>query len=196
MDTKQVCKACGALLPADAPQGLCPNCLLKVAMGSEAGNPAASVERKSAPPPEEIAKRFPQFEILTLLGQGGMGAVYKARQPALDRFVALKVLPPQSAADAGFAERFNREARALAKLSHPNIVAVYEFGQTDGLHYLVMEYVDGLNLRQLKQTGNSRRARRCKSFRKSVRRSSSHTMKVSFIATSNRRTCCSIKRAA
>ncbi|MCL4789900.1 MAG: serine/threonine protein kinase, partial [Verrucomicrobia bacterium] len=141
-------------MAADAPQGLCPNCLMKVAMGSEAGNPgAAPVERQRALAPEEIAKHFPQVEILTLLGQGGMGAVYKASQPALDRFVALKILPAHAAADAGFAERFNREARALAKLNHPNIVAVYEFGQADGLHYLIMEYVDGLNLRQLQQTG-------------------------------------------
>ena len=122
-------------------------------MGSEAGIPRGSSERKPAPLPEEVGKHFPQFEILALLGQGGMGAVYKARQPSLDRFVALKILPAQAAADAGFAERFNREARALAKLSHPNIVAVYDFGQADGLHYLIMEYVDGLNLRQLQQAG-------------------------------------------
>jgi len=82
-----------------------------------------------------------------------MGAVYKARQPSLDRVVALKILPIESAGDAGFAERFNREARALAKLSHPNIVGVYDFGQTHGLHYFVMEYVDGSNLRQIEQTG-------------------------------------------
>ncbi len=152
--TRRLCPQCGQEMAADAPQGLCPNCLMKVAMGSETGNPgAAPVERQPAPLPEEMAKHFPQFEILTLLGQGGMGAVYKARQPALDRFVALKVLPAHAAADAGFAERFNREARALAKLNHPNIVAVYEFGQADGLHYLIMEFVDGPNLRQVEQAG-------------------------------------------
>ena len=101
----------------------------------------------------EVAKLFPQFEILELLGHGGMGAVYKARQPALDRLVALKILPPQASGDSGFADRFTREARALAKLSHPNIVAVHEFGQAGGLHYFVMEYVEGLNLRQLEQAG-------------------------------------------
>src|ERR1019366_6099692 len=72
---------------------------------------------------------FPQLEILSLLGKGGMGAVYKARQPALDRVVALKILPVQTSPDPGFAERFTREARALARMSHPNIVAVHEFGQ-------------------------------------------------------------------
>jgi serine/threonine protein kinase len=101
----------------------------------------------------EVAKLFPQFEILELLGHGGMGAVYKARQPALDRLVALKILPPQASSDSGFADRFTREARALARLSHPNIVAVHEFGQAGDLHYFVMEYVEGLNLRQLEQAG-------------------------------------------
>ena len=106
-----------------------------------------------APPLAEIAKLFPQFEILALLGQGGMGAVYKARQPALDRLVALKILPPQASGDSGFADRFTREARALARLSHPNIVTVHEFGRAGGLHYFVMEYVEGQNLRQLEQAG-------------------------------------------
>jgi serine/threonine protein kinase len=154
MNTKRICKECGAPLTADAPQGLCPQCLMKVALGSEAGIPSgAPKEKHSAQPPAEIARYFPHLEILELLGQGGMGAVYKARHRNLDRMVALKILPPHSATDAGFAERFNREARALAKLSHPNIVGVYDFGQADGLHYLIMEYVDGLNLRQLEQAG-------------------------------------------
>ncbi len=96
---------------------------------------------------------FPQLEILELIGRGGMGAIYKARQPALDRFVALKILPPQRSLGPNFAERFNREARALARLSHPNIVAVHEFGRVDNLHFFLMEYVDGVNLRQLEQAG-------------------------------------------
>jgi predicted Ser/Thr protein kinase len=99
---------------------------------------------------------FPQLEVLSFLGKGGMGAVYKARQPGLDRVVALKILPPQTAGGPGFVERFNREARALAKLSHPNIVTVYEFGQANGLPYFVMEFVDGLNLRELEQAGKLR----------------------------------------
>jgi serine/threonine protein kinase len=81
-----------------------------------------------------------------------MGAVYEARQPALDRRVALKVLPRFSPPQAGFEERFNREARALARLSHPNIVSVHEFGQTSGLHFFLMEFVDGTNLRQLQRS--------------------------------------------
>ena len=92
---------------------------------------------------------FPQLEILELIGKGGMGAVYKARQRELDRIVALKILPPGIGQDAAFAERFTREARALAKLNHPGIVTIYEFGRADGLYFFLMEYVDGVNLRQL-----------------------------------------------
>jgi len=96
-----------------------------------------------------LAALFPQLEILGLLGQGGMGAVYKARQRGLDRLVALKILPPQFSGDPAFAERFAREARALARLSHPNIVTVYDLGQSGPLYYFLMEFVDGVNLRQL-----------------------------------------------
>jgi serine/threonine protein kinase len=95
------------------------------ASGSEGGGDASFVP----PPVEAIAKLFPQLEVLELIGRGGMGAVYKARQPGLDRLVALKILPPKAGGDPGFAERFTREARALARLSHPNIVGVYDFGQ-------------------------------------------------------------------
>ncbi|MGD0536448.1 MAG: protein kinase [Verrucomicrobiota bacterium] len=95
---------------------------------------------------------FPQLEILELIGQGGMGSVYKARQPALDRLVALKLLPAQTGTDPGFAERFSQEARALAHLSHPNIVAIYDFGTAGGMNYFLMEFVDGVNLRQLQRS--------------------------------------------
>ena len=99
--------------------------------------------------PAEVAKKLPQFEILEMLGRGGMGVVYKARQVQLDRLVALKILPPVDALSPDFVARFTREARALAKLNHPNIVNVYDFGETGGLYYIVMEYVEGANLRQL-----------------------------------------------
>ena len=82
-----------------------------------------------------------------------MGAVYKARQKALDRVVALKILPPGIGKDPAFAERFTREAKALAKLNHPGIVTLYEFGQADGLFYFLMEFVDGVNLRHLLEAG-------------------------------------------
>jgi predicted Ser/Thr protein kinase len=105
------------------------------------------------PSPADLACHFPQLEILALLGQGGMGAVYKARQTKLDRLVAVKVLPPEWGKDPAFAERFAREAKALAKLTHPHIVAVHDFGESDGLFYLIMEYVDGANLRQILNEG-------------------------------------------
>ncbi|MES2441024.1 MAG: serine/threonine-protein kinase, partial [Verrucomicrobiota bacterium] len=105
------------------------------------------------PPIEDLAPLFPQFEILGLIGKGGMGAVYKVRQKELDRIVALKILPPAIGETAGFSERFTREARALAKLNHPGIVTLHEFGQRDGLYFILMEFVDGVNLAQLMRTG-------------------------------------------
>jgi len=107
----------------------------------------------TAPAPAELARHFPHLEILQLLGQGGMGAVYQARQTKLDRLVALKILPSESGRDPAFAARFQREARALAQLSDPHIVAVHDFGDAGGLYYFLMEYVDGANLRQLMKSG-------------------------------------------
>ena len=116
--------------------------------------PDAGTKKFRFRPPsiEELKPYFPQLEILNYIGQGGMGAVYKARQPMLDRYVALKILPPEAATGPGFTERFTREARALARLNHPNIVAVHEFGQSGGYHYLIMEFVDGVNLREMERT--------------------------------------------
>src|ERR1039458_1577760 len=145
------CPKCQAPLPANAPLGLCAKCLLAaVSTPTEAGQPA---DRKPPPSIGAVAAAFPQLEILELIGHGGMGVVYKARQPRLDRLVALKLLPQSLAADAAFAERFNREARVLARLNHPNIVTVHDFGQSGGFFYLLMEFVDGVNLRQAMQAG-------------------------------------------
>ncbi|WP_172683411.1 protein kinase domain-containing protein [Verrucomicrobium spinosum] len=102
--------------------------------------------------PEELAPYFPQLEILECFGRGGMGVVYKARQKSLNRLVALKLLAPERVGDEDFAFRFEREAQALARLNHPHIVAVHDFGETQGFYYLIMEFVDGVNLRQLIQT--------------------------------------------
>jgi predicted Ser/Thr protein kinase len=155
METLRICPNCRKPLPPDVPMGLCPECLIKSGFPTESGTdePGKVAGARFVPPPVgEIAQLFPQLEILSLIGKGGMGAVYKARQPMLDRFIALKVLPPAVAGDPGFAERFNREARALARLNHPNIVIVYDFGKAGNLHYLLMEFVDGTNLRQVEQT--------------------------------------------
>jgi predicted Ser/Thr protein kinase len=153
MDTQRVCGSCGKPLADDAPQGLCPECLMKAGFGSASGPPVSATAGFVPPSLQAMTLLFPQLEMVELIGQGGMGAVYKARQPALDRLVALKILPPRAGSDPGFAERFTREARTLAKLSHPNIVAVYDFGQAQGLHYFLMEYIDGPNLRQVEQAG-------------------------------------------
>src|SRR5262245_17514588 len=146
------CPKCGAPIPLEAPQGLCPKCvLLGAATATEAGVPATATSE--IPSIERIAAAFPQLEILELIGRGVMGFVFKARQSHLDRFVALKLLPDKLARDAQFAERFNREGRVLASLNHPNIVSVFDFGQTGGFYYLVMEYIDGVNLRQAMRAG-------------------------------------------
>jgi serine/threonine protein kinase len=109
----------------------------------------------ASPPPEpaELAPHFPHLEILEILGQGGMGVVYKARQKALDRLVALKILAVDPDADAAFAERFAREAKALASLSYPTLVTVFDFGQAGTHYYLLMEYIEGANLRQMIRAG-------------------------------------------
>jgi len=147
-----VCPGCGSTLPADAPEGLCPRCLAAVNFG-DATLFTGDVEGALPPPPvEEIAPHFPQLEILACLGRGGMGVVYKARQVSLDRLVALKLLAPEREKDPEFSERFAREAQALARMSHPHIVTVHDFGQAGGFFYLLMEYVDGANLRQLLQS--------------------------------------------
>ena len=137
MSEPRRCPQCAAEIPANSPAGLCPRCLLLAANDSQSGasselgptvlTPPAPTSGFVPPTPEELAPLFPQLEILELLGKGGMGAVYKARQPGLDRLVAVKILPPEISRDPAFAERFQREARALAKLSHPHIVAVYDF---------------------------------------------------------------------
>jgi serine/threonine protein kinase len=150
------CPGCRTEIAADAPDGLCPACLFQQIIQSRdeaEGRPAAGRPQAAfvPPAPAVLGRHFPQLEILTLLGQGGMGAVYKARQSKLDRLVAVKILPPEVARDPAFAERFTREAQSLARLNHPHIVTVYDFGDVDGLYYFTMEYVDGRNLRDLLQ---------------------------------------------
>jgi serine/threonine protein kinase len=90
-----------------------------------------------------------QYVLLDLLGQGGMGAVYRAKQTRMDRVVALKVIRPEALKTAGAVERFQREARMAAKLAHANVVTVFDSGAAGGIHFLVMEYIEGTDLARL-----------------------------------------------
>jgi serine/threonine protein kinase len=169
---KRQCPKCRAELSPGAAQGLCPKCLLDAGLESQAASAsgeaatgpfvtpsqaaAATIpkpERFAAPGLETLAGQFPQLDSFEHLGRGGMGVVYKARQRNLNRPVAVKILPPSSGDDPAFAERFTREAQALARLNHPNIVQVHDFGRTEDHFYFIMEYVDGVNLRALIRDG-------------------------------------------
>jgi serine/threonine protein kinase len=146
-----ICPKCQRPLPANAPAGICPSCLWAAAMPvtDRPVDQTLSLDGYfNAPQVDELAPLFPQLEITDLLGHGGMGAVYRARQISLDRPVALKILSPRLGRDPSFAERFMREARTMAKLNHPNIVMVYDFGQVEPFYFLLMELVEGVNLRE------------------------------------------------
>jgi serine/threonine protein kinase len=153
---KHLCPNCQKPVPTGTPEGLCPECLLRAGFPTGA-NPAAETESGSSrfTPPDvsELAPLFPQLEVETLIGQGGMGAVYRVRQKDLDRAAALKILPPDIGRDATFAERFTREAKVLARLNHPGIVTIYDFGRAGELFFFLMEFVDGVNLQQLLDNG-------------------------------------------
>lgn len=88
-----------------------------------------------------LGRQLGRFEIVSLLGEGGMGAVYKARDTHLDRLVALKVLPHDKMADAGRKRRFAQEAKAASALNHPNIVTIYDIASDEGVDFIAMEYV-------------------------------------------------------
>ncbi len=165
MNATSRCPRCGAQFASTDSNTPCPACLIKIGLASWEANsaesfPATEGRRGADDTPvvpvqfsiQDLAGKFPQLELLELIGSGGMGSVYKARQKSLDRIVALKIIRPDVNAKHGFADRFIREARALAQMSHPNSVTVHDFGQVDGLYFLVMEFVDGVNLRQMQRT--------------------------------------------
>ncbi len=178
MSATITCTACGTVFrPGTTPGGMCPTCLLARGAGSGVGDTAGGTGtgsigggtgaagatataaagsgrgRPEPPTPAELGPLFPQLIIEELLGRGGMGAVYRARQKELDRSVALKVLPVDTGRDPDFAERFRREARALAGLSHPGIVGVHDFGLSGDVYWILMEFVDGITLRELMADG-------------------------------------------
>jgi len=129
---KSRCEICGARLPAGTPSSLCPFC---VPESSVLDDPSARV--------------LGDCELLEEIGRGGMGVVWRARQRALDRDVAIKTLPGGDLAGTEARERFRTEAQATARLKHPNIVPVHEVGEVDGVPYLVMELVEGRSLSEV-----------------------------------------------
>ncbi len=152
IDAKPLCPSCRQPVESNSPLGLCPACLIKSGLNTHNEGVAEAALDPASDAAEEIARCFPQLDVLGLIGKGGMGRVYKVRQRQLDRLAALKVLPLEAGPRSDFAERFSREAKALARLNHPNIVAIYDFGQQNGFYYFLMEYVDGVNLRQLERS--------------------------------------------
>src|SRR5712692_3054504 len=97
--------------------------------------------------------RFGPYEILSSLGKGGMGEVYRARDRRLGREVALKILPRELSAEPQRLKYFEQEARSASALNHPNIITIYEIGQADGIQYTAMELVEGKTLRKLLAAG-------------------------------------------
>jgi len=151
-----ICPQCGTERASEKLDEPCPGCLLKMATegNDSAGGqpyaatlPSSSGQKFTPPTPEALARLLPNLEIQAMIGCGGMGAVYRARQPELDRTVAVKILPQVTENAEAYEQRFLREARALARLNHPNIVTVFDFGKSQGLYYFVMEYIDGVTLR-------------------------------------------------
>lgn len=94
-----------------------------------------------------IGKTIGAYQVVEKLGEGGMAEVYKAYQPSLERHVALKFIRPELAGKEGFRPRFEQEAKLLARLNHPHIIHIYDFGEAEGRLYLVMEYVPGGTLK-------------------------------------------------
>jgi len=143
----KTCPRCGAdLETSQGPGGTCARCLMEQARATQAAGAGAAPAGPSA---AELRALFPELVIEELLGRGGMGTVWRVRQTALDRPAALKLLPGSAATDPSWPERFAREARALARLSHPGIVGVHDSGERGGLYWLLMEYVDGTSLRSV-----------------------------------------------
>jgi serine/threonine protein kinase len=150
----EFCPECGTpRADAAGTGGVCPRCLIATAVEnlSTIDHPAigASADAGSAPSIEALNQQLPAFEFLGVLGRGGAGWVFRARQRSLDRPVAIKILRSRADALCDAAQRFTQEAQILARLRHPRIVAVYDHGAVDELRYFAMEYIAGPTLREV-----------------------------------------------
>jgi serine/threonine protein kinase len=139
------CQTCGNAIAADAPSGLCPICLLRTAIEHGSSQALAPLLPK--------LHYFGDYELLEEIARGGMGVVYRAKQLSLDRIVALKMMRPGLLSSESEIQRFLSEARTAASLRHPNIVAIHEAGEFDGLHYFSMDFVEGPNLSEIVRAG-------------------------------------------
>jgi serine/threonine-protein kinase len=137
MSAPAVCSECGATLAAGAADDSCPRCLLSLGLST------------AAAPPASATRRFGRYDLIAPIGRGAMGVVWRARDPSLDREVALKLISAGKFADEDEVDRFRKEARATAQLSHPNAVPVFEVGDHDGQPYFTMELVEGQSLADL-----------------------------------------------
>ena len=142
----------------------------------------------------EIGSRY---RVVKLLGRGGMGAVYRCHDLELDRDVALKLIRPEIAADPAILERFKREIQLSSRITHRNVLRVYDLGEADGIRFLTMQFVDGDDLASLiKREGRLPiAAASSPSSGRSARGSRPRTSRASSTATSSPRTSCSTRRA-
>lgn len=155
MNQVHTCSRCGKQLSDWLPDGLCARCMVRDAFETDvatldtARTSTALQNGKLAHPDKSETRSFGDYELLEEISRGGMGVVYKARQKSLGRLVAVKVILVEEHSEPSASERFAIEAQAAARLQHPNIVAVHDFGSCEGRHYLSMDLVEGGNLHEL-----------------------------------------------